>query len=125
MFLGDLPLETQYRILEHCYPSDLDVLSRVYSSVRDVVEYGLYSHIRYRARALNMIVMMGSSWDPQLVPKRLKKTKSLLHPGTILICCKQHHQTLCVERAVGPFCLVSALTKSQVRAKIRHPNASH
>ena len=45
MFLGDLPLEIQDNILEHCSPSDLAVLSRVHTSVRDVAEYTLYAHI--------------------------------------------------------------------------------
>jgi hypothetical protein len=79
MFLGDLPLEIQYNILEHCSPRDLAVLSRVHASVRDVAEYALYGHIWYRAQPLDMIVMTMPAWDYDAVPQRLKENKSLLH----------------------------------------------
>ena len=52
MFLGDLPLDIRYGIFEHCSTSDLAALSRVHSSVRDVAENFLYSHIRYCAQPL-------------------------------------------------------------------------
>ena len=79
MFLRDLPLDIQYNILEHCSPSDLAVLSRLHTSVRDVAEYALYGHIWYRAQPLDMIVMTIPSWDYEAVPQRLKENKSLLH----------------------------------------------
>ena len=74
MFLGDLPLEIQYIILEHCSPRDLAVLSRVHTSVRDVAEYALYSHICYW-QPLDMV----SSESTQAVPPQLKENKSLFH----------------------------------------------
>ena len=74
MFLGDLPLEIRYNILEHCSPRDLAVLSRVHTSVRDVAEYALYSHIRYCAQPHDMV----SSERVQAAPQRLKE-ESLLH----------------------------------------------
>ena len=78
MFLGDHPLEVQYNILEHCSPSDLAALSRVHSSIRDVAEYALYSHIRYYEQPLNMIVMTVPSQDHHAVPSRMKEN-ALLH----------------------------------------------
>ena len=47
MFLTDLPLEIRLRISKHCSPSSLAILSRVNTSLRDVAEYALYSHIHY------------------------------------------------------------------------------
>ena len=80
MFLGDLPLTIQCNILEHCLPSDLAILSRVHSSVRDVAEYALYSHIHYRAQLFKIVTMV-PSWESQAVQvlQRLKENKSLLH----------------------------------------------
>jgi hypothetical protein len=76
MFLRDLPLEIQHAILEHCSPSDLAVLSRVHTSVRDVAEHALYSHIRYRARPLDMV---SSETRNNHVVLGLKENRSLLH----------------------------------------------
>ena len=80
MFLGDLALEIQYNILEHFLPSDLAVLSRVHTSVRDVMECALYSHVRYCAQPLDMV----SSGDNQATstPQRLNENRSLLHTFT-------------------------------------------
>jgi hypothetical protein len=83
MFLGDLPVEIQYDISAHCSPSDLAVLSRVHTSVRDVAEHALYGHIRYCAQPLNMIEWPEPSFDLDYeleeVPQWLKESKSLLH----------------------------------------------
>ena len=80
MFLRDLPLDIQYNILEHCSPSDLAVLSRLHTSVRDVAEYALYGHIRYCAQPLNMIVTVPSQdAQAQVVPQRLNESHSPLH----------------------------------------------
>jgi hypothetical protein len=42
----DLAPEIQLRILQFSSPGDLSSLSRVHTSLRDVAEYVLYSHIR-------------------------------------------------------------------------------
>ena len=65
MFLGDLPLDIQYGIFEHCSTSGLAALSRVHSSARDVAENFLYSHICYCAQPL--------------APRGLEEDRSPLH----------------------------------------------
>lgn len=46
MHLGDLAFELQFQVLQLCSLGDLASLSRVHSSLRDVTDYALYSHIR-------------------------------------------------------------------------------
>lgn len=87
MFLGDLPVEIQYNISAHCSPSDLAVLSRVHTSVRDVAEHALYGHIRYCAQPLNMIgtiiewpkISLDYPFGYKEVTQWLRDSKSLFH----------------------------------------------
>ncbi len=74
MHLNDLPLEVQVRILQFCSSNDLAALSRVQTSVRDVAEYVLYSHIHFHARPLDMII---HPWS--MLPPRWKDERTLLH----------------------------------------------
>ena len=80
MVFRDLPPETQSCILELCSPSDLDVLSRVHTSVRDMAEYALYSHIQYRVRPADLII---PSREPEVEndesSQELNEDRSLLH----------------------------------------------
>ena len=46
MHLGDIAFELQLQVLQLCSLKDLASLSRVHSSLRDVTDYALYSHIR-------------------------------------------------------------------------------
>ena len=69
MMFRDLPPEIQSHIFELCPPGDLAVLSRVHTSVRDMAEYALYSHIQYSVRPSDLII--GS--------QELKQDGSLLH----------------------------------------------
>ena len=46
MHLGDIAFELQLQVLQLCSLKDLASLSREHSSLRDVTDYALYSHIR-------------------------------------------------------------------------------
>ena len=82
MVFRDLPPETQSCILELCSPSDLDVLSRVHTSVRDMAEYALYSRIQYRVRPSDLIIPSRNIENGESSQK-LKEDGSLLHTFAI------------------------------------------
>jgi hypothetical protein len=46
MHLGDIAFELQLQVLQLCSLKDLASLARVHTSLRDVTDYALYSHIR-------------------------------------------------------------------------------
>ena len=81
MVFRDLPPEIQSRILEFCSPSDLAVLSRVHTTVRDTAEYALYSHVQYCIRPSELITpSRGVKKDKG--SQELKEDRSLLHTFT-------------------------------------------
>src|SRR6266550_7424754 len=74
MYLTTLPFEIQVRILQLCSSNDLAALSRVQTSVRDVAEYVLYSHIHFRAPPDAMVFYVWTT-----LPARWKDDRSLFH----------------------------------------------
>ncbi|KAF8332435.1 hypothetical protein F5887DRAFT_996809 [Amanita rubescens] len=55
MFLDNIALEIWLEILQLCSPKDLASLSRVHSSLRDVAERVLYTHIHFLAHPFDLI----------------------------------------------------------------------
>jgi hypothetical protein len=79
MHLANVPFDIQLQTLQFCSPKELAILSRVHSSLRDVAEYVLYSHIFVRMWTSNLV-----SWKWQLEGTQkslwaLVEEKSLLH----------------------------------------------
>ena len=76
MHLDDIAPEIWLEILQSCSPGDLASLSRVHSSLRDVAELVLYTHIYFPAHPFDLVQDQNSlSWA-------LKEHGSLLHTLT-------------------------------------------
>ena len=86
MYLDDIPSEIWLEILQFCSPRDLASLSRVHSSLRDMGERVLYTHIYYPAHPSDLIQeRKGKSRSQERKmsnPWTLKEHRSLLHTLT-------------------------------------------
>jgi len=83
MYLDDIAPELRLEILQLCSPRDLASLSRVHSSLRDVAEPALYTHIYFSASPFDLIQdqkRKSPSQEGRMSnPWALKEHKSLLH----------------------------------------------
>ncbi|KAF8349573.1 hypothetical protein F5887DRAFT_501738 [Amanita rubescens] len=71
MNLCEITPELQLEVLQFCSPRDLASLSRAHTSLRDVAQHALYSHIYFLARLSDFIPEKNSS--------KLNKDGSLFH----------------------------------------------
>ena len=78
MVLKDLPPEIQSLVITFCSPSDLAVLSRVHTSVRDMAECALYCRIQYHAWPSELIIPSRDAKNGES-SQGLKEDRSLLH----------------------------------------------
>ena len=83
MFLDDIAPEIRLEILQLCSPKDLASLSRVHSSLHDVAERVLYTHIYFPAHPWDLVhVQRGKTHRGSMktsTPWALKKHRSLLY----------------------------------------------
>ena len=81
MYLDDIALEIRLEILQLCSPRDLASLSRVHSSLRDVAERVLYTHIYFLAHPTDLIQNRKSRSQNGRPSNQcvLKEHRSLLH----------------------------------------------
>jgi len=75
MHLCAITPELQPEVLQFCTPRDLASLSRVHTSLRDVAQHALYSHIYFHAHPSDFI----QDWDSERNPSKLNKDGSLFH----------------------------------------------
>src|SRR6266576_4544341 len=77
MHLCEITPELQLEILQFCTPRDLASLSRVHTSLSDVAQHALYSHIYFFAHPPDFIPL--EDWDSDRNPSKLNKDGSLFH----------------------------------------------
>ncbi|KAF8346153.1 hypothetical protein F5887DRAFT_962889 [Amanita rubescens] len=75
MNLCEITPELQLEVLQFCTPLDLAALSRAHTSLRDVAQHALYSHIFFLAYLSDFI----QDWDSERNPSKLNKAGSLFH----------------------------------------------
>ena len=75
MNLCEIAPELQLEVLQFCAPRDLASLSRAHTSLRDVAQHALYSHIYFLAHPSDFI----QDWDSERNPSKLNKDVSLFH----------------------------------------------
>ena len=98
--LLDLAPELQIQIMQFCSPDALSSLSGVQSSLRDIAEHLLYSHVYFYAQPLELI----QNWKSKSREWALKENRSLLH--TLITNPRKAGmmKTLCVEFETFFFC---------------------
>jgi len=75
MNLCEITPELQLEVLQFCTPRDLASLSRAHTSLRDVAQHALYSHIYFLAHPSDFI----QDQDSERNPSKLNKDGSLFH----------------------------------------------